>query len=75
VARIRHGGYRHLEFRKTDAILTFFLPNFTKYGRNVETLNDYTCMLSKNAWWPKSNIAAAAILNLTKLMPFLHFFD
>jgi len=74
VTRIQHGGYRHLEFRKTDADLTFF-PIFTKYGRNVETLNDYTCMLSKNTWWPKSNMAAAAILNSTKLMLFLHLFD
>jgi len=31
-----------------------FLPNFTKFGINVETLKANTCMLLKNAWWLES---------------------
>jgi len=27
----------------------------------------------ENTWWPESNMAAAAILNLAKLMLFSHF--
>jgi len=30
-------------------------------------------MLSKNAWWPESNMASIAILKLEKLLLFLHY--
>jgi len=55
-----------------------FLPNFTKFGMNVETLKANTCMLSNamstDVWLPEFNMAAAAILNLEKLMLYLHSF-
>jgi len=38
------------------------------------TLNKRLSIASKNAWLPESNIAAAAILNLDKLMLFFQFF-
>ena len=38
ITGFQHGGSRHVEFRKTDAVLALFKPIFTKFGRNVATL-------------------------------------
>jgi len=57
-------GRSHLEFRRKLKPLS----HFTKIGRNVATLNNNTY-----AWWPESNMVAAAILKLGKLMLFSQF--
>ena len=47
--------------------------HFTKLVIKVSTSNNNSPMVSRNAWWPQFNMAAAAISNFEKLRPFFHF--
>jgi len=73
VARIKHGGCRHSKFRKTDdflAVFNQFSPNLVLMLLLQITLHLWH---RKNEWWPESNMAAAAILNIEKLIIFTKF--
>jgi len=69
---IQYGGCRHIELRKTDAVLSFFdqfPPILVGILRLRRTTHPW---YRKKAWQSESKMAAAAILNFEKLMPFSH---